>query len=82
MWKRRLRSRQKRVHDLSATVVTQPSDREGGPFGPEVVAPGCAPLDDGEVSRGDLAFDADLVARVLGHPSGAPALYSCNVQIW
>jgi len=34
-----------------------------------------APLDDGEVARDDLAFDADLVASVLGHPSGAPALH-------
>ena len=47
---------------------------------PEVLAPGSAPLDDGEVSWGDLALDSDLVAGVLGHPCGAPPLHSCDVQ--
>ena len=29
-------------------------------------------MDDREVSCGDLALDADLVAGVFGHPRGAP----------
>ena len=62
--------------------VSQPGDREAGPLRAEVLAPGSAPLDDGEVSRGDLTFDADLVAGVLGHSSGAPALHSCDVGVW
>jgi len=61
--------------------VTQAGDRKGGPFGPEVLAPGGTPLDDREVSWGDLAFDADLVAGVLGHPHSAPPLHSCHVQL-
>ena len=51
--------------------VAQARDREAGPFRPEVRAPGSAPFDDREVTEGDLAFDADVVAGVLGHPPGA-----------
>ncbi len=59
--------------------VAQARDREGGPFRPGVPGPGSAPLDDREVSRGDLALDADLVGGVSGHPRGAPPLHSCDV---
>jgi len=41
-----------------------------------------AAFDDRQVPRGELALDADLVAGVLGYPSGAPSLYSCDVQFW
>jgi len=43
--------------------------------------PGSAPLDDREVSRGDLALDADLVAGVFGHPRGAPLLHSSDLYL-
>jgi hypothetical protein len=33
----------------------------------------------GAVSGCDVALDADLVAGVLGHPGGAPVLYSRDV---
>src|SRR5258707_5394753 len=64
---------------LAGGGVAQARDREAGPFRPGVLAPGSAPLDDREVSRGDLALDADLVAGVFGHPHGAPLLHSCDV---
>lgn len=73
-----MRSRQYKLQDLSA-VVAQAGDRKAGPFRPEVCALGGAPLDDGEVSGGDLALDADLVAGVFGHPRCAPPLHSCDV---
>jgi hypothetical protein len=79
MLNRRLRSRQYKVQDLVGSGVAQARDREAGPFWPGVLVPGSAPLDDREVSRGDLALDADLVAGVLGHPRGAPPLHSCDV---
>jgi hypothetical protein len=34
------------------------------------------------VLRGNLALDADLVAGVVGHPRGAPALHLCDVGFW
>ena len=51
-----------------------------GPFRPEVLTPGGTPLDDGELSWGGLAFDANLVAGVLGHSRSAPPLHSRDVQ--
>ena len=54
-------------------------------LGPSRLSPedaGDAPLDDGEVVCGDLALGADLVAGSFGHPRGAPALHSCDVQFW
>jgi hypothetical protein len=44
----------------------QPGDRESGPVGPEVLAPGRSAFANGQMSWGDVAFDADLVANVLG----------------
>ena len=60
--------------------VAQAGDRKAGPFRPEVLAPGGAPFDDGEVSWGDFALDADLVTGVFGHPRGGPPLHSCDIQ--
>jgi hypothetical protein len=34
------------------------------------------------VSVSDDAFDADLVACVLGNPCGAPPLHPCDIEIW
>ena len=48
----------------------QPGDRESGPVGPEVLAPGRSAFADGQMSWGDVAFDADLVANVLGDLAG------------
>jgi hypothetical protein len=57
----------------------QAGGREAGPFRPEVLAPGRgARRSSGAV--GDLAFDADPVAGVLGHPRGALPLHSCDVR--
>ena len=53
---------------------------KAGPFRSEVLPQGDAPFDDREVSCGDLALDADLVAGVFGHPRGAPSPHSCDVQ--
>ena len=33
------------------------------------------------MSWGDVAFDADLVANVLGDLAGAPALYAGDVEL-
>ena len=48
----------------------QPGDRESGPVGPKVLAPGRSAFANGQMSRGDVAFDADLVANVLGDLAG------------
>jgi hypothetical protein len=48
----------------------QPGDQESGPVGPEVLAPGRSAFADGQMSWGDVAFDADLVANVLGDLAG------------
>ena len=48
----------------------QPGDRESGAVGPEVLAPGRSAFADGQMSWGDVAFDADLVANVLGDLAG------------
>ena len=61
--------------------VAQSGDQKARPFWPEVLTPGGAPLDDREMSWGDLAFDTDLVAGMLGHPHGAPPLHLCDVQL-
>ncbi len=69
--------RPRRVRD----GVAEAGDREAGPVPAEVLTLWSAPLDDREVSRGDLAFHDDLVAGAPGHPNGAPALYSCDVEV-
>lgn len=62
--------------------VAQPDDGRGGPVGPGVVAPRCAALDDRQVSGCDLAFDTDLVQRMLGHALGAPSPDPRDVEFW
>src|SRR5271156_6950089 len=59
----------------------QPGDRESGPVGPKVLAPGWSTFANGQMSWGDVAFDADLVANVLGDLAGAPALYAGDVEL-
>ena len=59
----------------------QPRDRESGPVGAKVLAPGWSTFADGQMSWGDVAFDADLVANVLGDLAGAPALYAGDVEL-
>src|SRR5271156_6299785 len=59
----------------------QPGDRESGAVGPEVLAPGRSAFADGQMSWGDVAFDADLVANVLGDLAGAPALHAGDVEL-
>ena len=43
--------------------------------------PGRTALEDGEVSRRDLTFDANLMPGVVGHACIAPALHPDNVQL-
>jgi hypothetical protein len=47
---------------------------------PEALAPRRAPLDDRRC-RGDLAFEADMVAHVLRHPHGTPPLHRCDNEL-
>ena len=59
----------------------QAGDGEPGPIGPEVLGPGWAAFADGEMSRGDVAFDTDLAAKVLWDLVGAPALDAGDVDV-
>ena len=59
----------------------QPGDRESGPVGAEVLAPGRSAFANGQMSWGDVTFDADLVANVLGDPAGAPTLHAGDVEL-
>ena len=59
----------------------QPGDRESGPVGAEVLAPRRSAFANGQMSWGDVAFDADLVANVLWDLVGAPALYAGDVEL-
>ena len=61
--------------------VVQPGDRESGPVGAKVIAPGRSTFANGQMSWGDVAFDADLVADVLGDLAGAPALHAGDVEL-
>ena len=58
----------------------QPGDRESGPVGADVLAPGRSTFTQiGQMSWGDVAFDADLVANVVGDLTGAPAVHAGDV---
>ena len=46
--------------------VVQAGDREAGPIGSEVLAPRRSAFADRQMSWGDVAFDTDLTAHVLG----------------
>ena len=59
----------------------QPGDRESGPVGTKVLAPGRSALANGQMSWRDVAFDADLVANVLGNLARAPALHAGDVEL-
>jgi hypothetical protein len=39
-----------------------------------------APLNDREVSRRNIALNANLMTCPLGHAPGAPALYACDIE--
>ena len=59
----------------------QPGDRESGPVGAKVIAPGRSTFANGQMSWGDVTFDADLVTNVLGNLLGAPALHAGDVKV-
>jgi hypothetical protein len=59
----------------------QAGDWEACPFGAAVLAPRWSAFADGQMSWGDVAFDADLAADVLGDLVGAPALYTRDVEL-
>ncbi len=59
----------------------QPGDRESGPVGTEVLAPGRSAFTNGQMPWCDVAFDADLVANVLGDLAGAPTLHAGDVEL-
>ena len=61
--------------------VVQAGDREAGPVGTEVLAPGRSAFTDGQMPWGDVAFDADLAANVLGDLVGTPTLYAGDVEL-
>jgi len=61
--------------------VAQAGDRESGPVGAEVLAPGWPAFADGQMSWGDVTFDADLVANVFRDLDRAPALHAGNVEL-
>jgi hypothetical protein len=48
---------------------------------PAVFAPGWPAFANGQTSWGDVTFDADLVANVLGDLDRAPALHAGNVEL-
>ena len=57
--------------ESGAFGVVQARDRKSGPFRTEVLAPWWSAFANGQMSWGDVAFDADLVANVLGDLVGA-----------
>lgn len=59
----------------------QPGDRESGPVGTKVLPPGRSTFANGQMSWGDVTFDADLVANVLGDLDRAPALHAGDVEL-
>ena len=48
--------------------------------GPKYLAPGWSAFADGQMSWGDVAFDADFPTGVGGDLLGAPALYPRDVE--
>src|SRR5664279_3458008 len=65
----------------SGLRIAQSRDREAGPLGAQVFTPGSAPLDDGQVSWLDLAFDANLMTGVFGNTLATPALNPKHGQL-
>ena len=65
----------------SALGVVQPGDRESSPVGTKILAPGRSALTNGQMSWRDVAFDADLVANVLGNLARAPTLHAGDVEL-
>jgi hypothetical protein len=61
--------------------VVQPGDRESGPVGPEVLAPGRSAFANSQMSWGDVTFDANFSASVLGDLAGAPTLHAGDVEL-
>ena len=59
----------------------QARDRKSGPIRTEVFAPRRAAFTDGQMPWGDVAFDTDLAAKVLGDLVGAPALDAGDVDV-
>jgi hypothetical protein len=59
----------------------QSGDRESGPVGAEVVAPGRSAFTNGQMSWSDVAFDANFAASVLGDLAGAPTLHAGDVEL-
>jgi len=66
---------------LGRSGVAQAGDGKAAPVRSIVLAPGRSALDDREMFWGGVAFDAYLVACVLGHPVSAPPLYSRDVEV-
>ncbi len=52
-----------------------------GPVRAEVLAPARSAFTDGQMPWGDVAFEADLAASVLGDLVGTPALYTGDVEL-
>jgi hypothetical protein len=54
--------------------VVQAGDRELGPVGSDILAPRRPAFANGQMPWGDVAFDADIAADVLGNLLGAKQL--------
>ena len=61
--------------------VVKPGDRESGPVGAEVLAPGRSAFTNGQMSWGYVTFDANFSASVLGYLAGAPTLHAGDVEL-
>lgn len=59
----------------------QAGDREAAPFGSDILTPRRPTLANGQMPCGDVAFDADLTADVLGNLTGAPTLDAGDVKL-
>ena len=61
--------------------VAHTGDREAGPVGSDIFAPRRPALANGQMPWGNVAFDADLAADVLGDLVGASALDAGDVEL-
>ena len=61
--------------------VVQAGDRESGPVGALVLPPRRPKLANGQMPCGDVAFDVDLAAEVLGNLVCAPTLDAGDVKL-
>ena len=64
----------------STASIVRLSIGKSGPVGTEVLAPGRSAFANGQMSWGEVAFDADLLANVLGDLARALTLHAGDVR--